>query len=239
MILLIDADSMIFSACYRTRRDPDDSPYFEDMDEATDKFDEVLMSIVNRLDEQYGVEEFMVFSGSRGNFRKLLDPKYKAQRTQRDLPPLLDPMHQYVKEQYHSKWGMGYETDDLVASYWKALTDTLHRNEVCIVSIDKDYKQLPCLMYDYHHKKQVMYDINEWMAMYNFYGQMVTGDTADNVNFCKGYGQRWVEKNLAECETQYQFTKRVYDLFKQIYGSKARQKYIQCYHLLKLRTDIL
>lgn len=239
MILLIDADSLIFSACYRTKRNENDSPFFEDMAEAIDKFDEVLMSIVNKLDDEYGVDEFIVFSGSRGNFRKLLDPVYKAQRKERDLPPLLNPMHIYVREQYDSKWGSGYETDDLVASYWKALSDTLHRNEICIVSIDKDYKQLPCLMYDYHHKKQEMLDISEDEAMYNFYEQMIIGDSADNVNYCKGYGKKYAEKLLSDKKTQYSMSKAVYGLFKQIYKGKARQKYEQCYHLLKLRTDLL
>lgn len=239
MILLIDADSLIFSACYKPKENADDYPYFEDMAEATDKFDEVLMSIVNKLDDEYGVEEWMVFSGSKGNFRNAIDKNYKANRKDRELPPLLNEMHKYVKEQYHSKWVNGYETDDLVASYWKSLSDTLHRNEVCIVSIDKDYKQLPCLMYDYHKNKQEMYDITEEEALYNFYEQMIIGDSADNVNYCKGYGKRYAKKLLKDKRTHYQMTKAVYGLFQEIYKSKAREKYIMCYNLLRLKTDII
>ena len=74
----------------------------------------------------------------------------------------------------------------MVARYWKKLSEELGRNEVMIVSIDKDYKQFPCLMYNYHYKHQEILDISEDEAMYNFYEQMIMGDTADNVNYFKG-----------------------------------------------------
>ena len=36
----------------------------------------------------------------------------------------------------------------------------------------------------------------------------------------------------------YSYTKKMYQLFKDEYKGKARQRYIECYNLLKLRTDI-
>ena len=69
--------------------------------------------------------------------------------------------------------GFGIETDDLVAKYWFELSQEIGRDNVMIVSIDKDYKQFPCLMYNYHKKHQVVYDITEEEAMYNFYEQMI------------------------------------------------------------------
>lgn len=236
MVLLVDADSLIWSSCYRTRRQEGDSPFFEDIQEAKDKFDEVLMKIHNDLDEQYSIEDMIVFSGSQGNFRKILDPKYKANRKKSDIPPLLPQIQEYVREQYDSKFAFGIETDDLVAQYWKMISDSIGRENVMIVSIDKDYKQFPCLMYNYHNKHKCVYDISEQEAMFNFYEQMIIGDTADNVNFCKGYGQKFAQKYLADCDSHYKFTKKIYKLFQKIYRGKAKQKYIQCYNLLKLRT---
>jgi len=106
-----------------------------------------------------------------------------------------------------------------------------------IVSIDKDYKQFPCLMYNYHYKHQEILDISEDEAMYNFYEQMIMGDTADNVNYFKGKGKRFAEKYYSDCQTKYQYTRKLYELFKQEYRSKARQKYAECYNLLKLLTE--
>ena len=237
MILLVDADSLIFASCYRKRETPDDELYYTNIEDSRAKFDEQFMSIVNHLEEKYPIDKILTFSGSKGNFRKLITPKYKANRKKQELPPLLDEMHQFVKEQYDSIWGYGVETDDMVARYWKQISDDIGRDEVMIVSIDKDYKQFPCLMYNYHYKHKEILDITEEEAMYNFYEQCIVGDTADNVNYFKGKGKKYAEKHFKDCTTKYQYTRKLYELFKQEYKGKARQKYTECYHLLKLRTQ--
>lgn len=237
MILLIDADSLIFASCYRKRETPDDELYYTNIEDSRAKFDEQFMSIVNHLEDKYPIDKVLTFSGSKGNFRKLITPKYKANRKKQELPPLLDDMHQFVKDHYDSIWGYGIETDDMVARYWKQISDDIGRDEVMIVSIDKDYKQFPCLMYNYHYKHKEILDISEEEAMYNFYEQMIVGDTADNVNYFKGKGKKYAEKHFKDCTTKYQYTRKLYELFKQEYKGKARQKYVECYHLLKLRTQ--
>ena len=237
MILLIDADSLIFASCYRKRETPDDELYYTEIEDSRAKFDEQFMSIVNHLEDKYPIDKILTFSGSKGNFRKLITPKYKANRKKQELPPLLDEMHQFVKDHYDSIWGYGVETDDMVARYWKQISDDIGRDEVMIVSIDKDYKQFPCLMYNYHYKHKVILDISEEEAMYNFYEQCIVGDTADNVNYFKGKGKKFAEKHFKDCTTKYQYTRKLYELFKLEYKGKARQKYTECYHLLKLRTQ--
>ena len=237
MILLVDADSLIFASCYKKRDKPEDDKYYRDIEDAQAKFDEQFMSIVNKLEDMYPIERVITFSGSKGNFRKLITPVYKANRKKQELPPLLDEMHQFVKDEYDSVWGYGVETDDMVARYWKALSNEVGRDNVMIVSIDKDYKQFPCLMYNYHYKHKEVLDISEDEALFNFYEQMIIGDTADNVNYFKGKGKKYAEKYLKECDTKYQYTRKMLELFQQEYKDKARQKYTECYHLLKLRTE--
>ena len=237
MILLVDADSLIFASCYKKREFPTDEKFYTDIDDSKAKFDQQFMSIVNKLEDMYSVDKVITFSGSKGNFRKLITSDYKANRKAVDLPPLLNEMHDYVKDQYDSVWGHGIETDDIVARYWFELSNEIGRDNVMIVSIDKDYKQFPCLIYNYHYKHKVVLDISEDEALFNFYEQMIIGDTADNVNYFKGKGKKFAEKYLADCDTKYQYTKKMYQLFKQEYKSKARQKYAECYHLLKLRTE--
>ena len=237
MILLVDADSLIFASCYKKRDKPEDDKYYRDIEDAQAKFDEQFMSIVNKLEDMYPIERVITFSGSKGNFRKLITSVYKANRKKQELPPLLDDMHQFVKDEYDSVWGYGIETDDMVARYWKALSNEVGRNNVMIVSIDKDYKQFPCLMYNYHYKHKEVLDISEDEALFNFYEQMIIGDTADNVNYFKGKGKKYAEKYLKECDTKYQYTRKMLELFQQEYKGKARQKFTECYHLLKLRTE--
>lgn len=237
MVLLFDADSLIFASCYRKRTTPDDIPYYDNLDDITAKFDENFMKIINDLEEHYEIDKVITFNGSLGNFRKLITPKYKANRINTPKPPLLNEMHKWVKDNYDSVYGYGVETDDMVAKYWYELSKEIGRDNVMIVSIDKDYKQFPCLMYNYHKKHQVVLDITEEEAMYNFYEQMIVGDSADNVNYFKGKGKKFAEKYLAGCQTKYQYTKKMYQLFKEVHKEKAKQRYIECYNLLKLRTE--
>ncbi len=227
MIVLFDADSLVYSSCCGV----DDI-----LDEAIGKFDQIFMSIVNRLEETYEIEKVITFNNSKGNFRKLLDPNYKANRKKQEHPKLLNEMHEHIAEIYSTKNSYGVETDDLVATYWKTLSDELGRDNVIIVSIDKDYRQFPCLIYNYHYNHQCIYNITPYEALFNFYEQMIVGDSADNVNYCKGYGKAYAKRLFKNCKTHYQFTKKTYELFKTIYKSKAKLKYIQCYNLLKLRT---
>ena len=237
MILLIDADSLVFASCYKKRETPEDEKYYTDINDSRNKFDEQYMKIVNDLEEKYTIDKVLCFSGSRGNFRKIITDKYKANRKKQEKPPLLNEMHQYVIDYYDSIVGYGIETDDAVARYWHQISSDIGRDEVMIVSIDKDYKQFPALIYNYHYKHQCVYDISEDEAMFNFYAQCIVGDSADNVQYFKGKGIKFAEKYFADCFTKYQYTKKLYKLFKEQYKGKAKQKYIECWNLLKLRTN--
>ena len=236
MIILVDADSLIWSSCYRQKENPEDDG-LNTIEEAQLKFDEVFMKIINTIEETQEIDKVLTFAGARGNFRKEISKTYKANRIKREIPSVLNELQNYVIERYDGIRGYGVETDDLVATYWKTLSTTFSRAEVIIVSIDKDYKQLPCIIYDYHIKKQCYYDITEQEAKNFFYTQMIVGDTADNVNYCKGYGAKYCEKAFKDCLSDYSYIRVVFTLYKQIYRSKAREKYLECYRLLKLKTE--
>ena len=237
MVLLFDADSLIFASCLKRKENDSDDKFYFNIEESVHKFEEGFMSIINYLEDIYEIEKVLVFSGSKGNFRKYISPKYKANRTSIDLPPLLNEMHTFVKETYNSIVGHGVETDDMVARYWYNLSKEYGRDNVMIISIDKDYRQFPALIYNYHYNHKCVYDISESEALYNFYEQMIIGDGADNVQYCKGYGKKYAEKLFVNCDSHYKYTKRVYELFKKIHKGKAKQRYIECYNLLKLRTN--
>ena len=237
MVLLVDADSLIFAACYKKRENPDDDMFHDNIDEAIKKFHSSLMAIVNKLEDMYTIDKVKIFSGAKGNFRKLIPKTYKANRSYDNKPPLLNALHKYVRNNYGSLVGYGVETDDMVAKYWLRYCNEIGRDNVMIVSIDKDYKQFPALIYNYHYKHKTILDISEDEAMYNFYEQMIVGDSADNVQYFKGKGPKFAQKYLADCLTPYQYTKKLYELFIECHKGKAKQRYIECYNLLKLRID--
>lgn len=236
MIVLVDADSLIWSSCYRKKEHPEDEMYHT-IENAKLKFDEVFMSIINKIEEVYELDRVLTFAGAKGNFRKQISKTYKANRKESDRPPILKELQEYVYQTYNAIRGEGVETDDVVATYWKALSDEFGRDQVLIVSIDKDYKQFPCLIYDYHYKKQCFYDISEAEARYNFWVQMIAGDSADNVNYCKGYGEAYCRKAFKDCISNFSYLKVTFALYKKIYRHKAREKFLECINLLKLKTE--
>jgi 5'-3' exonuclease len=110
MILLVDADSLIFASCYKKREHPEDDKYYTDIADARNKFDQQFMAIVNKLEDMYSIDRVVTFSGSKGNFRKLITSKYKANRKKAELPPLLNNMIQFmgmVLKQMISLQGIG------------------------------------------------------------------------------------------------------------------------------------
>jgi hypothetical protein len=226
MKLLVDADSLIFS-----------SAFADTLEIAKNSFDNKLRDIVNHLEEFYEIEEVRIFNGSLGNFRNIITKKYKANRNNQPRPHLLGELHNLIKFDYDTVFEYGVETDDVVAKHWYNECKLIGRDNVMIVSIDKDYKQFPCLMYNYHYKHKTILDITVEQARFNFYEQMIVGDTADNVNYFSGKGAKFASKYFKDCVTDYKYRKKLYLLFKEVYKSKAKEKYSECYNLLKLRTE--
>jgi len=66
---------------------------------------------------------------------------------------------------------------------------------------------------------------------------MIVGDSADNIKYCKGYGKVYARKLLEGVKTPFSATRRVYTLFKEVYGDESKEKYNECKALLTLKTD--
>lgn len=80
-------------------------------------------------------------------------------------------------------------------------------NTGVIISIDKDMKLIPSIIYN--PNKNIWCKITEKEAMFNFYSMLVTGDTADGIKGAKGVGEAWVKKNLSIDFTIEEYEKAV------------------------------
>lgn len=239
MIALFDADSLIFASCFNRLSDINETPFITDLNEAIKKFDDGFGRIVEEVQEVYPeLSEVIVFNGSRNKYRKEISKDYKANRKKQERPPVLNDLHNYVKEQYNSVFSDYYETDDMVATYWRQASDELGTDNVMIIAIDKDYMQFPALIYNYHYTKKHFIKLSKEDAYRNFYTQMIVGDSSDNVNYCKGYGKKYAEKLLSDKKTKFSMQRAVYTLYKDIYKEKAKEKFVECYRLLKLVENI-
>ena len=227
MRLIFDADSLIYSSCFNV----------ETLEEAQNKFETGLSYILSDLSDVCEFDDILVCNGSVNNFRKDLNKEYKANRTQK-RPEFLSDLHKYVKKNFKSYWTDGYETDDVVATLWKQSCDELGENNVIIAANDKDYKQFPCWFFDTYYSRRELVKIEDFEAKYNFYHQMIMGDTADNVKYFKGYGKAKAHKILNGAKTEFALIRRVYSLFLEFYKDEAKDKFNECKKMLKLITDV-
>ena len=137
MTVLFDADSLVWASCFKAK---------DDLEQAKVEYDNSFDNILLSLYGHYDIDTVITFNNSSGNFRKLLDNKYKANRKGSELPLILRELHNYVTEKYNGIKTCGVETDDLVARYWKHITQKDCRDNVIILALDKDYMQLPALI---------------------------------------------------------------------------------------------
>jgi 5'-3' exonuclease len=171
-IALIDGDLIVYrcsASCEPTKSKPEREPLIS----ALSRADELIYRILNRI----APKEYRVFLGGSENFRKTLSSDYKANRTQ-PKPEHFDSVRNLLVEEWQAEVCAGYEADDGIGM--SATTNTV------ICSIDKDLRQIPGSHYNF--VKDEAFEVSEREAVRNFYTQMLTGDSSDNVRGIDGIG---------------------------------------------------
>jgi DNA polymerase-1 len=104
-----------------------------------------LVRLLKRMDRTHRPEHICVFfdSPKRPTARRIISPTYKASR--RPTPTSLRPQFAHAKEvlrqaSVHCFESPGFEADDLIASYARALSAAGH--DLVIISNDNDFLQL-------------------------------------------------------------------------------------------------
>lgn len=111
--------------------------------------------------------------------------KYKGNRTGTARPIHYDAMREYYVKHHGAKVYAKWEADD-------AACMALHRGsglsniEYVLATIDKDLAQQAGKHTNPNKRDEGVYVITETEGWYNFYHQMLMGDTADNIKCLKG-----------------------------------------------------
>jgi len=129
-----------------------------------------------------------LFLTGKGNYRDSIATikGYKANRVGKEKPVHYKAIRRYMVERWDAVTVEGYEADDAVAMEAHILGYDPAR--VCIVSMDKDLRTVPGLLYNFKRKK--FYTITENEALCNFYLQALTGDVVDNIGGCFKCGEK-------------------------------------------------
>lgn len=181
--LLVDGDIV----AYRTACMKDEEGNLLTYQAATSKID----SWLSWLKEHLMADTLEVFLTGELNFRRSIYPAYKDNRDPSARPDLLDPLKGYLTENYDAVTKEGLEADDLLGlATWKEDPDERR----IIVSIDKDFQQIPGLLYNPSKMEEGVREISLLDADQYFYTQWLTGDSTDGYPGVPGVGPKKAAK---------------------------------------------
>ena len=189
--LLIDADVLAFEAAVVAEESIEwkDEMWTVHADMALAK-----ARVVNRVEEfkdMMKTDSVTMCLTDRANFRRVLNPDYKANRSKSRLPIILRQVKQWIIEEYDGQMWANLEADDVISIL---ATDKEMDEETIIVSIDKDFKTVPGIFYDYN--KGEYHQPSEEEADNYHLVQAIAGDHTDGYSGVPGIGVTRAERLL-------------------------------------------
>ena len=138
-------------------------------------------SMVDRILERVNAHSFTVYISGDNNFRDELVDNYKANRNELHKPYWFNEIKSYLIRNYGAVIVDGQEADDAMSIAQKSCFNSdLLEGETIICSIDKDLDMVPGIHYNWNKDK--IYVIGELEGLRNFYKQIITGDSTDNIS---------------------------------------------------------
>ena len=159
--------------------------------------------VINRIQEfreNLKTENVVLCLSDRANFRRKLNPDYKANRAKSRLPVILRQVKQWIIDELGGVLWANLEADDVISIL---ATDKAMDEETIIVSIDKDFKSVPGIFFDYN-KGEYHQPSEEEADNYHLI-QTIAGDHTDGYSGVPGVGvvkaERILEKDGYTWET--------------------------------------
>ncbi len=195
-LILIDGDPFAYRAAF--------SCIDDEVDDAIDKIDELLEDTLQEFFWDVESAEYELFLTGKGNFRNeiAVTKPYKGNRKDVEKPEHLEPIRKHMIKEWGAVVSKGQEADDLLG-----IRATEENYNVIIVSIDKDMLQIPCTHFNPNQKKYYRMTREEGLRF--FYTQILTGDTADNIQGLYRVGPVKAKKILEDCETEQEMYEAV------------------------------
>lgn len=195
MIALIDGDLVAYPCAASCKEE-------DPLDVAIFRCDKLMREILEASD----CEEYNLFLSTKSNFRKEINPEYKANRKDTVPPQWLQQCKEYLITEWNAKVKEYYEADDLLGMHQK--------QDTVLCSFDKDLLMIPGMHFNW--KKQQYGDITivgYFDGLQHFYTQMLVGDATDNVIGIAGIGPVKAKKALSTCDNEQEMFDYVYNKY--------------------------
>jgi len=188
-VILIDGDMLVYRVGFACDEETEDV--------ATQTLDNYLSEMVMDLSDHY--TSSIVYLTGKGNFRDevAITQPYKGNRDDKRVPVHKKLLRDFMVSEWNAQVVDGMEADDAIAI--KA-TELDHNAIIC--SLDKDFKQVPCSMYDY--TKKVLTAVKKDDAMRWLYKQALMGDRVDNIPGIHGIGPKKADKIIDPCKSAWE-----------------------------------
>lgn len=229
---IIDSDTILFLSLHNKEGEPEKT-----LQECKDKADEIIDNILIATNAKFYVCCWTV--GSRNNFRLDYYPDYKKNRIGKELPKYFQEVKEYLmftskhaKAAIYSTTPKSYEADDLVLTYYN-----LYKEEYnCLIcSPDKDIKGLNVRCYDY--KKLEYNNPSQFVEFYDFFYDMIKGQSGDGIHGIKGLGNKAAESILGNC-SENELASKTFEAYIRVYGIyEGIEKFYSTYKALKIVDD--
>ena len=187
MIALLDADILCYRVGFATN-DEHENTAIETM--AVFLEDLLMFDLID-------CEEHELFLTGKVNYRNdiAVTAPYKGNRKDVKKPIHLPLLREYLQTAWAASVSDGQEADDDIAIRATELGD-----DCVIVSIDKDFMQVPGWHYNFVKKEKKYVTPEEGLRF--FYKQILTGDNADNIKGIHRVGDVKATKMLADAKTE-------------------------------------
>jgi DNA polymerase-1 len=202
MIALIDMDLV----CFRSAASAEN----ESVGIAISRMKDLFEGIQSKV----GATSYRAFLTGPNNFRKTINPLYKANRTA-PKPIHLAALQQYAVKRLNAEWAPDtLEADDAMSIHQDKVGGT-----TTICSLDKDMLQVPGKHFQWAigtlswSKPDNFVEQTELEGLRLFYEQCIKGDTSDNVKGIKGLGEAKAKKLLQGCKSEQEMFDIVYQLY--------------------------
>ena len=190
-IVYVDADLLLHRAAWANSDNVEWEPGVvsidEDLDAAQVQFDLNLTEVLSGV--EYACYALAFSSGL--NFRKRLNPSYKANRDRTKRPGIMTALKDWAMNEYPSLMMKGLEADDILG-----ISGTQHK-DIVMASFDKDMLTVPGLHYNWRKPELGVFRVGEREADLKFLEQCITGDSTDGYYGIKGLGPKKAQKILA------------------------------------------
>ena len=173
--------------------------------------------LVREILEQIDATSYTIYLSGE-NFRKTINPEYKANRVDQISPLYLQDAKEFLVSEWKAKIGHGVEADDMLG-----INQT---QDTVICSLDKDLRMIPGKHFSWQisgtkkdgsmwTKEAELFSVTEEQGNKTFWKQMLIGDTSDNIFGVDGLGPVKSGKLIDGLETDQECFEVVFDKYKE------------------------